>query len=440
MRITVPDPERHETDLGGVNLFDTALYTDGDPHTVWADMRLRAPVHRQVLPDGRAFWSVTRYQDVNDVLRDHNRFTSRRGTLLSVLGGADPAADMMMVASDPPIHTAMREPMTKVLSHRSLASRSPAIRLIVQRLLAPLLDGGTWDAARAGAGFPMAFIGTVMGLPQTDWPELTRLSTAAVAPHDEEYRESDGYGTLAAAHAELFSYFSAQVRRRLRHGGADAEEDLVDFLIRMEAGDRRLHHDEIVYNCYSLLLGANVTTPHALAGTVLALAEHPAEHRRLTEDPSRTASCVEEGLRWTSPANHIMRHVTADTEVAGTVLREGDAVVAWLGSANRDERVFPDPFRFDITRTPNRHVGFGFGPHYCIGAPLARIALQVAFAEIAELIEEFQVAGPVEHLASNFVAGVKSVPVTARLRPGAAAALSRALASAGPVPVPAVRR
>ncbi|MFF2010088.1 cytochrome P450 [Streptomyces sp. NPDC058195] len=440
MRITVPGPEPRGTDLDAVDLLDGSLYTDGDPHAVWTDMRRRAPVHQQVVPDGRAFWSVTRYRDVNDVLRDHTRFTSRRGTLLSVLGAEDPAADKMMAASDPPVHSMMREPMNKVLSHRSLVSRGPGIRRVVHRLLAPLLDGGVWDAGRAGAGFPMAFTGTLMGLPEADWPQLTRLTTTAIAPDDVDYRHSEGHGTLTAAHHELFSYFSAVVRRRIRFGGPGPEEDLIDFLIRMESGNRRLHHDEIVYNCYSLLLGANVTTPHALAGTVQALIDHPGEYRRLTADPSLVGSCVEEGLRWTSPANHFMRHAVKDTEVAGTLVREGDAVVAWLGSANRDERVFPDPFRFDITRTPNRHVAFGFGPHYCIGAPLARIALQLAFTEIAELVEEFRSAGPVEHLASNFVAGVKSMPVTARLRPGAAPVLSRALASAGPIPLSTDRR
>ena len=179
----------------------------------------------------------------------------------------------------------------------------------------------------------------------------------------------------------------------------------------MRVSGRPLRPDEIVYNCYSLLLGANVTTPHAIAGTVLAFAENPDEYRRLTADPTLIPSAVEEGLRWSSPANHFMRYAVQDTVLGGVRIAEGDALVAWLGSANRDERVFADPFRFDVGRSPNRHVAFGFGPHYCVGAPLARIALRVFFEEVVAEVAEFRVAGPVEHLASNFVAGIKRLPV-----------------------------
>lgn len=299
MKISIPNPGSTDIDLNTVDLFDPALYAGGDPHAIWSLMRERSPVHRQTLADGRSFWSVTKYHDVNDVLRDHTRFTSHRGTLLSILGGTDPAGGKMMAASDPPVHTAMREPMNKVLSHRALKSRQPQIRRVVHRLLAPLLDGGIWDVAAVGAGFPMAFTGTLMGLPEADWPRLTRLTTMAVAPDDPEYRQSEGEGTLSAAHHELFAYFSGQVKRRVRHGFAD--DDLIGFLTELKVDGRKLRHDEIVYNCYSLLLGANVTTPHAIAGTVLALIEHPQEYRRLLADPSLISGAVEEGLRWASP-------------------------------------------------------------------------------------------------------------------------------------------
>ncbi|HWM03367.1 MAG TPA: cytochrome P450, partial [Actinophytocola sp.] len=331
----------------------------------------------------------------------------------------------------PPTHSAMREPIGKVLSHRALQPHNPRIRRVVLRMLGPLLDGGEWDIARAAARFPMAFTGTLMGLPESDWPRLAHLTTMAIAPEDSDYRETDGDGTLAAAHHELFAYFSGQTRARKRHPA----DDLVSFLVEMSAGGRPLKHDEIVYNCYSLLLGANVTTPHAVAGTVLALIEHPDEYRRWHADPDLTPTAVEEGLRWASPANHFMRHATKDMTLHGEHIKAGDAVVAWLGSANRDEEMFPDPFRFDLGRTPNRHVAFGFGPHYCVGAPLARIALRMLFAEVAAAVAEFALAGPVEHLTSNFVAGIKSMPVTARLNQKVAREIDTAIAEDGQVAV-----
>ncbi|WP_053745310.1 cytochrome P450 [Streptomyces sp. NRRL WC-3618] len=424
----VTDPV--DVDLGVIDLFDPDFYAHGDPHPVWKVMRDKAPVHRQTLTDGRSFLSVTRHADVLAVLKDHTRFTSRRGTLLSILGGTDPAAGKMLAASDPPVHTAMREPMMKVFSFSALKSTQPQILSVVHRFLAPLASGKPWDLAAAAAGFPMAFAGALMGLPEEDWPRLTRLSTMAAAPDDSVFgAEEGGHHNLLSAHHELFAYFADQVRDR----GVE-RDDLIGFLTRMDAGGRRLRTDEIVYNCYSMLLGANVTMPHAIAATVLALMENPGEYALLTGESAQTALAVEEGLRWASPANHFMRYAVRDAVLSGVPIKTGEAVVAWLGSANRDGSVFADPYRFDVQRHPNRHVTFGFGPHYCIGAPLARIALRLLFGEIVQLVASFEPAGPVRHLASNFVSGVKSLPVTAALRDGASAPLTSAVADGGRLP------
>jgi cytochrome P450 len=431
MTVTTTSPAQSlaEFDLSLIDLTDPLLYAAGEPHAIWAAMRNRAPVHRQVLPDGRAFWSVTRHREVHDVLRDYSRFSSRQGQLLSVLGTTTPAADKMLDSSDPPIHTAMRLPLTKVLSHSALKTRSPHIRRVVRRMLAAMLDEPGWDIAKAASAFPMAFTGELMGLPESDWPMLSRLAVTAVAPDDPDYHRSSRRGAAAAANYQLFSYLTSQVRDK----AARDDDDLIGFLTRVDAGGRRLRHDEIVYNCYSLLLGGNLTTPHVATGTVLALAGNPAELRRLAADPTLITTGVEEGLRWVSPARHFMRHVVADTEVAGVRLSAGDAIVAWLGSANRDESVFADPDRFDVGRSPNRHVAFGFGAHYCVGAPLARIALRVFLEEFVSAVAEVELAGPVQHLHSNFLAAFKSAPVTARLRPSAIPVLQEAVAADGPL-------
>ncbi|MFG7941085.1 MULTISPECIES: cytochrome P450 [Streptomyces] len=427
MRLTRP-AETPALDPAETDLADPRLYATGDPHAIWLTMREHAPVLRQTLADGRSFWSVVRYHDVNDVLRDHTRFTSERGTLLSTLAVDDPAGGKMMAASDPPRHTALREPLSRAMSMRAMRRWEPRIRQMVLRLLAPLAEGTPWDLAEAAASFPMAFTGTLMGLPEPDWPRLTRLTSMAVAPTDSEFQE--GRGTLVAAHHELFEYFADH----LRATAGTADDSLVGFLRGMEIEGRRLRQDEIVYNCYSLLLGANVTTPHAIAGTVLAFIEEPGQYARLTADPALLTRAVEEGLRWSSPANHFMRYTRRETELSGVRIPAGEAVVAWLGSANRDRRVFAEPFAFDVGRSPNRHVAFGFGPHYCVGAPLARVALRILFEEIVANVGQFEQAGPVEHLASNFVAGIKHLPVTARLLDGAAERLGAAHAAGGPLP------
>jgi cytochrome P450 len=186
-----------------------------------------------------------------------------------------------------------------------------------------------------------------------------------------------------------------------------------------------LELDEVVYNCYSVLLGANVTAPHVIIGTLLALIERPDSYTQLAER-SAAASAVEEGLRWSSPANHFMRYAVTDTELHGTRIRAGDPLAVWLGSANRDEEVFNRPYHFDIDRRPNRHLAFGFGRHYCVGAPMARLTLNIVFTEITRVVERWELAGPVEHLRSNFVAGVTRLPTMAMLRPGAAELLRQA--------------
>ena len=209
---------------------------------------------------------------------------------------------------------------------------------------------------------------------------------------------------------ELLDYFAREADRRAGTPGDDA----VRLLMTMRGGE--LTREEVAVNCYSLLLGANVTTPHAIAGTVLALMERPEAYRRAAAAPAAIPGLVEEGLRWTSPASSFLRHTVRDVELGGGVVPAGDPVAAWVGSANRDRTVFTDPYRFDMTRAPNRHLAFGFGPHYCLGAALARLTVRVFFEECLGMIEEFSPAGEPGHLASSFVAGYTRVPVRARLR------------------------
>ncbi|NUT52701.1 MAG: cytochrome P450 [Saccharothrix sp.] len=383
-------------------------------------MRDEAPVHRHVLPDGRRYVSVTRYDDVRTVIGDHRVYSSRRGNMLSVLGGHDPAADRMMVSSDPPIHTQLREPLAKLMSYGQLRSLGPRVRAMARRLLAPLADGGDWDVAEGVAAFPMMFTGLLMGLPESDWADLVRLTSMAVAPDDPRF--GDEPGNLVSAHHELFEYFT-----ELAYTAGD-RDDLVGAIRRISVHGREIRVDEVIYNCYNVLLGATVTAPHVIAATVLAFAEHPDEYARITPDEASIDLALAEALRWSSPATHTMRYTTAATRIGDVAIDEEEAVVAWLGSANSDERVFTDPYRFDVTRRPNNHLAFGFGRHYCIGAPLARIALGEFFGEVVRFAAGFEVVGEVRHLVSNFIGGFTSLPVRARLRPGAARELTAARA------------
>jgi cytochrome P450 len=254
---------------------------------------------------------------------------------------------------------------------------------------------------------PMAVAAALMDIPERDWADLVRWTGASAAPTDPRFEVGGPDASLATAHRKLIEYFTRQVRDREGTPG----DDLIRYLMTMSAGGDRLTRHEVVVNCYSVLLGANATTPHTIAGTVQALAERPEQYRRLRDHPDLVPSLVEEGLRWTSAASSFLRHATARVELSGGAVEDGDAVVAWIGSANRDSAVFADPYRFDLARSENPHVAFGFGPHYCMGAAVARLTLRLFFTELIRLVEQVAPAGPATHLVSNFIAGYAYLPI-----------------------------
>jgi cytochrome P450 len=418
--------EHPTIDLDTIDLTDPDWYRDGHPHTAWQAMREHEPVRWQPAGESLGFWSVTRYADVEFVLRDHTRFTSEHGTLLTLLGRDDPAGGQQMAATDPPRHTRMRSPLQRALTVREAERHRDTIRREVRAILAPAVTGEPFDFASAMAGLPMAVAGTIMDLPRSDWPALTRLTTMSIAPSDPDLMLPSGATpTLETAHRELFAYFADTVAARRRAPG----DDLLSLLLTMEIDGRRLGAGEVLSNCYSLLLGANVTTPYVPSAAVAELAADPRLSATWLGRPQLVGTGMEEALRWSSPANHFMRHTTAEVELGGVRIPEGDAVVAWLGSANRDAAVFADPFTFDVRRRPNRHIAFGAGPHYCVGHGVARVSLRVLFEELVTHFETFEPAGEPRHLCSNFVAGISHLPVIARVRPASARLFGTATAS-----------
>ncbi|GGS43631.1 cytochrome P450 [Streptomyces violaceus] len=401
-------------DLEHVDLFDLDLYTSGDPHSVWDAMRETAPLHHQVLRDGREFWSVTRYDDVCRVLGDHHEFTSERGTVVTHLGVDDVAAGLLMTSTDPPRHTQVRRAIGARLTARVVASWQDRIRQSIVYFLESALDGGSWDLAEQSLRLPAIVTGPLLGIPERDWDELVQLTAMVTAPSDPHFQHGSEAATLAIAHHELVTYVTEWVKRRRSAGSEDGS--LLDHLMGVRAGDAPLTDEEIAYDGYSILLGANVTTPHTISGTVLALIERPEQFAKAQADPSLVPNLVEEGLRWTSPACNFMRYATGEARIAGGTVPAGGAVVAWIGSANRDESRFTDPHEFDVTRSRNRHVAFGFGPHYCVGAPLARMTLRIFFEELLRRFESLGLDGEPEHLRSFFIAGLTHLRVVAGKR------------------------
>ncbi len=409
MRISTP-PADSRVRLDEINLADIDLYISGDAHLVWQTLRAECPVFWQARPAGEGFWAVTRQADVRRVLAEYETFTSESGTAIAMLDAPDPAAGLMMQSTDPPRHRQFRQHLGKQFSAHALMAIAQQIRTFVREAIGRAADGQIWDAAESLARLPMAVAALMMGLPEEDVDPLLKLAYASLAPHDPRYQSGPEKVTSTFAHYDIIKYFSGHVAERRQNPSTD----LISHLLSAEIDGRLLTDEEAVLNCLSLLLGAVVTTSQAISATLITLAEkNGGEGRWPYAMPVRTA--VEEALRWSSPVTHFMRRARHDVEIRGVRIKAGDAVTAWIASANRDEAVFDLPYSLDFGRSPNRHITFGYGPHRCLGNNLARLMLQESFGQLIAEIESFELAGAPCHLASNEIAGVTSLPL--RIKP-----------------------
>lgn len=403
-------------DFSTINLCDPESFRSGNHHATWRALRPHAPVWWQQQGDGAGFWCVTGYADCERVLKDYRVFSSEHGTMLSSVPAGDPAGGRTISLMDPPRHTAIRTEAMRSFSHSVVRERAPRIRRHIGRL-AEQSGAEQADFARIMRRLPMVLAGELMGIPESEWDAIAFWTTAGLAPEDGEYGQGRPVtATLRQAHHELFARFSDLIRYRRDHPG----DDLISALVQIEVDGRRLEDWTILLNCYSFMAGANSTTPHVASHTLNALIDRPGLWRAMAADPSLVHAVVEEGVRWTSTPHHLVRRVVSDVRLAGVRLSAGDWVSAWIPSANRDEHVFTSPYVFDPFRSPNPHIGFGGGPHYCIGAPVSRLGLELLFGELASRFERFERAGPAAHLYSNWINGLVSMPVRGLSRARAA--------------------
>jgi cytochrome P450 len=412
MRITTP-PVDARVPLDVVELTSVDLYTTGDAHLVWQTLRAERPLFWQERQDGEGFWAVTRLADVRRVLGEHETFSSENGTAIEMLDAPDPAAGFMMQATNPPRHSQFRLKLSKPYSAKGVAQYGQRIRSIVRKAVAPTLNNEVWDVAEAFRRMPMVVGAMFMNLPESDIDLLLQLAYTALAPQDERYNGGKPDAAFSA-HCDIIEYFAKIIAERR----ANRSDDVLDILITMEINGKPLTDQEIWLNCLSLLLGAVVTTTQAISATLIAQAEQNGGEGHWKGD-TPVPSTVDESLRWASPVTHFMRRASRDVDLHGETIRAGDAVTAWIGSANRDAAVFDRPFKLDLERTPNRHVAFGSGPHLCLGNQTARLMLRESFDELIAVIDSYELAGAPSHLVSNQIAGVVSLPLRVKLRPDA---------------------
>ncbi|MGH3761079.1 cytochrome P450 [Actinophytocola sp.] len=401
-------------DLGpvsAIDLNDTDAFVNGDPHRLWARLRAEDPVHWNPTPYG-GFWAVTTFADVVTALRDFETFSSAHGT---VIGGSyrnevDTATGQMLVTSDPPKHRQLRRRMQRVFSP-SMVDRVDAEvdRRVDAALSRVWRDGGGDFAVEVAQELPAGALMAQLRIGHEDALRLVRLTRTMIGYRDADFRRGveEESLRLAGAQADVFDFFLELIAERRARPGDDA----LSILMTPGPGEQALDEDTLLFNLMNLAIGGNETTQHSANGGLLALMNDVDQWERLRSDAALVPTGVEEFVRWTSTASYVQRVVTRPVRVRDTELAEGDAVTLWLASANRDEAQFTEPNRFDLGRSPNRHVGFASGPHHCIGAAFGRRGLTSLLTGLRARSGRLRPAGDPVWLRSNFMLEYKSLPV-----------------------------
>ncbi len=389
------------------------------PHEAFAILRREDPVHRTHRDYPYSFWSVTRFEDALTVYRAPELFSSHHGLALTNHDIEENQYGTSMIAADPPFHNKQRRLISMRLTPLQVLPHEPHIRAIVSSIIDQVAPRGECDfVTDIAARMPTAVICEMMGVPREDWEDMFHWGNLLIGSQDPEYRNAgeNARQTAERGRVAVYNYYMKLIAQRRKNPG----DDLVSALVHGDMGGEKMSDMDVLANCLLLILGGQETTRNAMSGGMMQLMQEPEQKARLMADRSLIRSTIEEFLRWTSPITHLMRTATADAQLHGRQIRKGDKVVVWNVSANRDDAAFPDPFKFDISRSPNDHLAFAHGEHFCVGANLARLELRVMLEELLTRLPDMQLAGKPERLRSNFVAGIKHMPV--KFTPARAAA------------------
>jgi cholest-4-en-3-one 26-monooxygenase len=394
------------------DLLSPDVFRDQRHHEVFRTLRETDPVHWQVDSAGVGFWCLTKQADVQMASRDPETFVSGRGFTLIDIDPEDLQGIMMkqmLPGMDRPEHTRYRRIVSKGFSPRTLRLVEDHLALKARTIVDRIIEAGSCDFVEdVAAELPLQAIAELVGVPEEDRKKIFTWGNRMTGADDPEFG-GDRQAAMVAS-AEMLGY--ADDLRRLR--AEDPRDDIVTLLTGAIGETDGLTDAELAVFFLLLVVAGNETTRNATSHGMRALIEHPEEWEKLRQDPSqdRITRAVEEILRWASPILYFRRTTTRDVELRGKTIKAGDRVVMWYASANRDEEAFPNPFRFDVDRWPNDHVTFGGGgPHFCLGASLARMELRLIFTELVTRVPKIALAGPVEMLRSNFVGGIKHMPV-----------------------------
>ncbi|PND59430.1 cytochrome P450 [Mycobacterium sp. ENV421] len=404
-------------------LANPQAYTDeAGLHRALAHLRANAPVSWVDVEGYRPFWAITKHADIMDIERQNDLFTNDPRPILVVQDLDDKlradreagAGLSTLIHIDDPHHRDLRKigaDWFRPKAMRALKARCDELaKMYVDQMVerGPEID----FAQEIAVNFPLYVILTLLGLPESDFPRMLKLTQELFGGDDSEFQRAQDKDAMIAVLLDFFGYFSALTASRREHPTEDLTSAIANATIN---GEPLSDMDTASY--YVIVASAgHDTTSAGIAGGLMELIRNPGELQRLQDDPSLMGTAVEEMIRCVVPVKEFMRTAQADTEVRGVPIAKGEAVLLSYVSANRDEEVFADPMRFDVGRDPNKHLSFGYGVHFCLGAALARMEMNSFFTELVPRINSIELAGDPELMATTFVGGIKHLPIRYSLR------------------------
>jgi cholest-4-en-3-one 26-monooxygenase len=412
-------PDMTDVDFADINLLDSTIFAERVPHEWFAFLRKNAPVWWQEEQDGPGFWAVTTHAEATLVNRDYEHFSSaRKATYLWDISEDDLAQQqLIMLNMDPPLHTRYRRLVNKGFTPRMVNQLHERIHVATDSIIDNVIETGSADfVTDIAAELPLVVIAELLGVPNDDRHRMFDWSNRMIGSDDPEYQTAGEAAQMASM--ELYAYASELFAKKR----IDPQEDLMSVLTQVDIDGEQLSSFELELFFLLLTVAGNETTRNLISGAMAAFFEHPDQWEKLRADRSLLPDAVEEMLRFVTPVMNFRRQTTSAFELGGQQIEADAKVVFFHISANRDEQVFANPQTFDITRNPNPHIAFGGGgPHFCLGANLARMEIRVMFEHLLDRLPDMEQAGDVQRLQSAFISGVKHIPITFPAGPRVAA-------------------
>jgi len=411
--------------LENLNIIGPEHYAkNGYPHKEWAWLREHKPVFWCEHPKTYPFWAITKHADLVQISKQPRLFLNGPRLLVFVnesgMEQSPTPPFRHLLDMDPPVHGEYRVIVSRHFTPRGVRPLGPEIERITRKVLDDVTGRSECDfVTEVSSKIPLAVIAELLGVPHQDWDQLFQWTNETIGSGDPEFQQgATPQETMDRSRLGLFQYFTNMVTERMKH----PTNDITSIVANAKINGETMPQLEMLSYYFLLVVAGNETTRNATTGGLLAFIENPGEWQKLKKNPGLIDSAVEEIVRWTSPVIQFARTATEDTEIRGQKIKAGESVCLFYPSANRDEEVFAEPFKFDISRAPNPQVAFGIGEHFCLGANLARLELKVIFQQLVERLDHAELAGTVERLRSSFVGGIKHMPIRMKMKAASASA------------------